>query len=326
LDIGSSTLTVTNGSFSLATYNLTTAGISSDNANSRTISFGTGTTTISTANALLFGTTEINRINLTCTASTSQINLTNTNPTFSGNNQTFYNVSFTSTIAGAVITLNGVNTFNNLSFTGITAAGIKSASFSANQTISGTLTLSAGTDATMRHFLQSDTIGTTRTLTCAAFAGTDVDFRDITIAGAAAPVSGTRFGDCKGNSGITFGAGVTKYWNLAAGGNWSAVGWATSSGGAPAINNFPLAQDTCLFEATGLTSGNTVTVNNAYNIGTIDMSARTSNTMTLATSTNMPTIYGNWINGTGTTVTGNSLLTFAGRGSQTITSIIRFYF
>lgn len=324
LDIGSSTLTVTNGSFSLATYNLTTAGISSDNANSRTINFGTGTTTISTANAILFGTTEINRINLTCTASTSQINISPTSPTFSGNNQTFYNVSFTSTSAGTV-TMNGVNTFNNLSFTGITAAGLKNASFSANQTINGTLTLSAGTDATMRHFLQSDTIGTTRTLTCAAFAGTDVDFRDITIAGAAAPVSGTRFGDCKGNSGITFGAGVTRYWNLVAGGNWSATGWAATSGGSPAVNNFPLAQDTCLFEATGLTSGSTVTVNAAYNIGTIDMSARTSNTMTLATGITQPFIHGNWINGTGTTLSGSNTLTFAGRGSQTLTNAGRTF-
>jgi hypothetical protein len=177
----------------------------------------------------------------------------------------------------------------------------------------------------MRNFVRSNTIVTTRTLTCAAFAGTDADFRDITIAGAAAPVSGTRLGDGKGNSGITFGAGVTRYWNLAAGGNWSAIGWAASSGASPAVNNFPLAQDTCLFEATGLTSGNTVTVNAAYNIGTIDMSARTSNTMTLATGTTTPAIYGNWANGTGTTISGTGDLTFSGRGSQTLTSAGRTF-
>jgi hypothetical protein len=172
----------------------------------------------------------------------------------------------------------------------------------------------------MRTFVQSDTIGTTRTLTCAAFAGTDADFRDITIAGAAAPVSGTRLGDAKGNSGITFGAGVDKYWNLAAGGNWSATGWATTSGGTPAVNNFPLAQDTAIFEATGLNSGATVTVNANYNVGTINMAGRTSNTMTLGTGSTSPAIYGNWINGTGTTLSGTGYITFAGRGSQTITS------
>jgi hypothetical protein len=67
-------------------------------------------------------------------------------------------------------------------------------------------------------------------------------------------------------------------------------------------------------------TGQTVTVNAAYNIGTIDMSERTTNTMTLGTSTLAPFIYGNWINGTGTTLTGAGTLLFAGRGSQTITS------
>jgi hypothetical protein len=322
LDIGSSSVTVTNGSFATSSYSLTTGLISSSNSNARTINFGSSTITVS--GSFLLGTTENARANLTFTAGTSQINLSGTNPTLDFNNQTFYNVSATSVTLN-VPTITGVNTFNNLSFAGRTSAGIANISVSGNQTISGTLTLSAGTDATMRNFVQSDTIGTTRTLTCAAFAGTDADFRDITIAGAAAPASGTRLGDCKGNSGITFGAGTTKYWNLAAGGNWSATGWATSSGGTPAINNFPLAQDTCLFEATGLTSGNTVTINAAYNIGTVNMAARTSNTMTLAIGSTLPFIYGNWINGTGTTTSGAGPITFAGRGSQEITSASRTF-
>jgi hypothetical protein len=41
--------------------------------------------------------------------------------------------------------------------------------------------------------------------------------------------------------------------------------------------------------------------------------------MTLTSSTT-PSIYGNWVNGTGTTLTGSSTMTFAGRGSQTLTS------
>lgn len=316
---GGGAFTLTNGSFNLSGYNFTAQQISSNNQNSRTIDFGAGTVSLSGSNGILFGTTETNRANLTCTASTSQINLTGAGPNLSGNNQTFYNVSFTGASTGT-ITINGANTFNNLSSAGITSAGLKIISLSANQTITGTLTLSAGTDATMRTFVQSSTLGTTRTLTCAAFSGTDADFRDITIAGAAAPASGTRLGDAKGNSGITFGAGVNKYWNLAAGGNWSAVGWAITSGGTPAVNNFPLAQDTAIFEATGLNSAATVTVNAAYHIGTVNMSARTSNTMTLATGTTTPAIYGNWINGTGTTLTGTGYVTFAGRNSQLITS------
>ena len=183
------------------------------------------------------------------------------------------------------VSISGANTFNNLTVAGSVYAGVASLTFSANQTVNGILTLSAGTNATMRTMLQSNTLGTTRTLTVNSFAAgsADIDFRDITIAGAAAPVSGTRLGDCKGNSGITFPAPKTVYWNLAGNNNWSATAWATTGGGAPDVNNFPLAQDTAIFQSTSPATGATTTINAAYNIGTIDMSARTSNTMTLAT-------------------------------------------
>jgi hypothetical protein len=323
LNNGTSSVGVTNGNFLLSTYNLTASTVQSDNANSRTINFGSGTVTLSASTPLNLGTTETNSSALTVTAGTAQINCSATSPTFSGNNQTFYNVAFTSTSAGTV-TINGVNSFNNLSFTGITSAGLKNISITANQTITGTLTLSAGTNATMRTFVRSDTIGTTRTLTCAAVASlTDIDFRDITIAGAAAPVSGTRLGDCKGNSGITFPAAKTAYRFGTSTSYAGSNSWSLTAGGAGSNDNFPLAQDTVVFIVSPSVfpaSGGTVTVDAAYNIGTIDMSARTSDTMTLATSTQSPTIYGNWINGTGTALTGTGTLTFAGRGSQTITS------
>jgi hypothetical protein len=47
------------------------------------------------------------------------------------------------------------------------------------------------------------------------------------------------------------------------------------------------------------------------------MSARTTNTLTVS---GQCALYGNWINGTGVTLTGTGLLTIAGRTSQTITS------
>jgi hypothetical protein len=320
LDMGSSVLTVTNGLFDCDTYNLTAGRLTCDSSNSRTVDFGSGTVTFSSS-PISFGETETSRAALTVTAGTAQINCSTTSSTFSGNNQTFYNVAFTSTSAGTV-TLNSANTFNNLSFTGLTSAGLKNVSITANQTVNGTLTLSAGTNATMRTFVRSNTIGTTRTLTCAAVSATDADFRDITIAGAAAPASGTRLGDCKGNSGITFDAAKTVYWRVSSGGNWGSTGdvWSLTPSGASDANNTPLAQDTAVFTSTLPSSGATVTINAAYNIGTIDMSARTTNTMTLATGSITPFIYGNWINGTGTTLTGTGQMTFAGRGSQTITS------
>jgi fibronectin-binding autotransporter adhesin len=321
LSIGTSQLIVTNGSFDTDTYNLTCGTITSTSSNTRVLDFGSSTIT---AGSLNFEATENSRASLTFTAGTSQINLSLSSPLFSGNSQTFHNVSFTNTSIG-IVTINGANTFNNLTVAGRISAGIGALSLSADQTINGTLTLSAGANATARTFVRSNTIGTTRTLTCAAVASlTDIDFRDITIAGAAAPVSGTRLGDCKGNTGITFAAGTDKYWNLAGGGTWSSTAWALSSGGAVSNDNFPLAQDTCIFEAGSPNSGSSVTINHSYNIGAIDMSARTTNTMTLSNA-NTVGVYGNWINGTGVTLSGIGTLTFAGRGSQTLTSAGRTF-
>ena len=321
----SGALTVTSGTFTTNNYNVTASSLVSSTTNTRTINFGSSTVTLSGSGAVVqFSTTT----GLTFNAGTSTIVLTSAvspNLNVAATGLTFYDVNFT----GANQTqpqVSGSNTFNNLSIAGRTSAGIKSFVFTGNQTINGTLTFSAGTDATMRTFVQSDTLGTTRTLTCAAVASlTDIDFRDITIAGAAVSggnLTGTRLGDCKGNSGITFDAAKTVYYRNTAG-NWGATTWAFTNGGTADVTAFPLAQDTAVFPSSPTpypSSGATCTSTVSYNIGTIDMSARTSNTMTLATSTSTPTIYGNWINGTGTTLTGTGTMTFAGRGSQTITS------
>jgi hypothetical protein len=312
-------ITLANGVFGTGSYAVTAGGFVSSLSNGVSLSLGSSAISLGDTTPINFGATETVRAALSLNSGTSQINLSGTNPTFSGNGKTFYNVAFTSTSAGTV-TLNGTNTFNDLSVTGITSAGLKNVSVTANQTVNGTLTLSAGTNATMRTFLQSNTIGTTRTLTCAAVASlTDIDFRDITIAGAAAPVSGTRLGDCKGNSGITFDAAKTVYWRGGTG-TFGAANWSDISGGSTNTIYFPLAQDTAIFNDANVTTGATATVNAGFNLGTINMSGLVSNTMTLATGTTTPAIYGNWINGTGTTLTGTGTLTFAGRGSQTITS------
>lgn len=320
LNIGNQNLTITNGLFDCATYSLIVGNILSTSLNKRTVNFGSSTVTLQSG-TLNFGTTESVSADLIVLAGTSQINVGGDPSTFTGNGKTFYNVSFP-TLPVLFITFNGANTFNNLTIAGRTSAGITPISLTANQTINGTLTLSAGTNATMRTFVQSNTIGTTRTLTCAAVASlTDIDFRDITIAGAAAPMSGTRLGDCKGNSGITFPAAKTVYYNLTSGTAWTSNVWSDVSGGTNSLIWFPLAQDTIIFPAaTYPSSGQTVTLTTTFNLGTIDMSARTSNTMTLATGSTTPAIYGNWINGTGTTLTGAGRITMAGRTSQTITS------
>jgi hypothetical protein len=297
-------------------------GIDVSNAfNIRAINLGSSNISIThTSNNNVPPFSNANSTLLTFNAGTSTITYTATSTaspvTFIGGGLTFNNVIFANA-SGSVMPVTGANTFANLTFTGRTTGGVSPYSFSANQTITGTFTVSAGTNATMRTFIVSDTVGTPRTLTCAAVSLTDADFSDITIAGVAAPASGTRLGDCKGNSGITFDAAKTVYWNLAGAQNWSAAGWALTSTGTPAVNNFPLAQDTATFTDAGSVTG-TITINAAFNIGTIDMSARTS-AMTLSVNSSL-TMYGNWINGSGTTITSFQKIIFSGRNLQTITS------
>jgi hypothetical protein len=202
-----------------------------------------------------------------------------------------------------------------LTFSTTASTGVRSILFQGNQTITGTFTANGGA-YNQRIFIQSGTLGTPYTITAATVSASYCDFRDITGAGAGT-WSGTSFGNCGGNSGITFTTAKTVYWNLTGSQNWSATGWATTSGGTPAAANFPLTQDTAIIDQNSAIT--TLTIDAAWNIGTFDAHLRTS-AMTLATGTTTPTIYGNWSNGTGTTLSGTGIVTFAGRGSQTITS------
>jgi len=322
------------GTYNTNNYNITCTitgnsggGIAVTGSNARTINLGSSTITITynvtaQSNIPVFDATSTSNLTFNAGTSTYKVisnrtTVSSTGGNFVGGGLTFYNVEFTNLATNSVaINITGANTFNNLTFASRTVDGFGNYTFAANQTINGTLTTSAGTNASMRSFIQSDTAGTARTLTCAAVSLTDADFRDITIAGVAAPASGTRIGDCKGNSGITFPSPKTVYWNLAGAQNFNAVGWATSNIGTPASTNFPLAQDTAVFDNTGSVTG-TITVNALYNLGTLDMSLRTS-AMTLANAT-ITNIYGNYLNGTGTTHSGTGIWLFAGRGSQQIT-------
>jgi hypothetical protein len=185
---------------------VTAGSLSSSNSNVREIKLGASTVTLSGATPVTFTTST----NLTFDAGTSSIVLSA--GSLNGGGQTFYDVSFTSTSDGTSSILQS-NTFNSLSITAPSSAGLRQVAFSGNQTITGTLTV-AGASVTRRIFLRSSAVGTTRTLTVGTLSADDCDFRDITIAGTAAGGSPTRAGDCGGNSGVTFPAPKTVYWNL----------------------------------------------------------------------------------------------------------------
>jgi len=304
------TITFDNGTFNTNNFNVTIGQFLSVTSNTRSLNFGSSTITLSSTNLWSLAST-----GLTLNAGTSTIVCLSASPNFGGGGLTYYNVNFTNLGSGTK-TITGANTFNNLSVSSLSATGISQIALSANQTINGTLTLGTANTAIRRMFMRSDAVGTARTLTVATMATlADVDFRDITISGAASPVSGTRLGNCGGNSGITFDAGKTVY--RVGTGNWSATQWSLSSGGSVNVNNFPLAQDTAIFD-TGTTTG-THTVDAAWNIGTLDMSALTV-AVTLATGTTTPSIYGSITLDADVTLSGTGALTIAGRTTQTITS------
>lgn len=309
--------TVISGGLDTNNKNFThNGGPSSFGATNEPFSFTLGSSTLSITGNVLFSNSTLAPV-MTVSAGTSTITLTSGNASFgfAGQTLTWYNVTKSSAFVTSSIV--GTNTFNNLTFTAPTATGVANLTFAGNQTISGTLAFGGGTSVTQRLGVVSDTPGTQRTITASTVTGlSDIDFCDIAAAGASSPWSGTRLGDCKGNSGITFDAPKTVYWNLAGTENWSATGWALTSTGTPAVNNFPLAQDTATFTDAG--SAGTVSLNAGWNIGTLDMSGRTS-AMTLGGGQN-PSIYGNVTFGSGVTSTAAGSWIFRGTGTQTFTT------
>jgi hypothetical protein len=312
---------VTNGSFVTGNYNVSAAGMSSNNSNVRSISLGSSTVTLTGSSGVVNFATATN---LTFNAGTSQITCSAVSPTFIGGGVTFYNVSFTSAASGTA-TINGANTFNDLTFTSRSATGQRFVTFGANQTVSGALTLGTANTAIRRMFLSSGVVGTQRTLTLngtlAALA--DIDFRDINAAGTVAtPWTGTRLGNALGNSNITFDAPKTVYWNLAGTQNWSATGWALTNNGVPDVNNFPLAQDTATFTEAG--SAGTITYDAGWILGSLQMADGVSNrttAFTLATATVSTQVHGNITLFSSLTLTGTATMFFFGQGTtQTITS------
>ena len=301
--VSAAVVTLTSGTLNTNGQTCSWGAFNSSNANTRTLTMGASAITFSgTGGGAIWQTTTIT--NLTITANTAVI--TSTLPgSFVSSALNLNGASVVLTGAGTY-TMNCTLTYANFTYTG-TAAKTNIVSLVGNQTATGTLTLT-GSSAINRPLIQSSVPGTSRTISAATISLTNVDFEDITAAGAASPFTGTSLGDCLGNSNITFDSPVAQTWSGNTTGNWStAANW---------TSRVPLPQDNVT--VSGLTSG-TITCDMARIGANVDFTGSTGGTVT---TTTVVAVFGNltYSTGVGISSASNAGVTFSGRGAQTITS------
>src|SRR3989338_8603512 len=260
---GAMTLTVgtlnTNGQ--TCSWNLFDSG----NSNTRTLTLGASSITVSVNSALIAWSVN-DATNLTITANTATVTCTGSGARIRmgfSKNWNGLSIVMSGSGTGGVALAGGASFFTCANFTRSgTASKTDALSISISSfTCTGTCTLGGNTTQGVNRLLvQSNTVGTQRTFTAAAYVITgDVDFRDINLAysgGASWTNAGSAYiGDCLGNAGaVTTNATVsaTQTATGTASFSWSTHGWTT---------RVPLPQDD-------------VVINNAFVAGrtaTMDM-------------------------------------------------------
>jgi len=290
---------------------------SSSNSNARTLTMGASAITLTTTQTAFLVTVS----SFTITANTATVTLTGTTATFASGSNNFNGMSLVMSGAGAQVispSSGGATTFANFTRTG-TATKTDGLTVIGSFIVTGTCTLGGNsTQGVNRLLVQSNTVGTQRTITAAAYVITgDVDFMDINLAysgGASWTNAGSAFiGDALGNTGaVTTNATVsaTQTATGTASFTWSTHGW---------TSRVPLPQDD-------------VSIPNAFVAGqTISMDMpRLGRTLTFtctgspnwSVSINGEGIYGGLTLAAGMTTTSGSTnqIVFRGRGSYSLTS------
>lgn len=307
---------ITSGTLDTTGKTISAGLFASSGTTARTLTLGASAITLSQAVTFWSFATATN---LTVTANTATVTATTVSgPTFAGGGANYNGMSLTmngAAFSSSPAVISGANTLGNLTVNG-NAIIDSTVQLSANQTVTGTLTLT-GNAAANRLWVTSDIVGTARTITCnTTVTVTRADFEDITGAGTASwNISGATegSGDCGGNSGITFTTAVSKYGKAA--GNWSATAtWALSSGGAAGAP-IPLPQDTVVLDATS--GAGTWTMNMMRHCKDLVCTGFTG-TLSLASSAIQRYMFGSLTLGSGMTFTATGSFTLAGRGSHTI--------
>lgn len=194
---------------------------------------------------------------MTLSAASSTITITGSN-TFTTGGKTYGTVNLSTTanltISGASATFANLSLKNTLNYINFTVP---------NMTVTGTLEMMGSNISTQRIRCGSQSYFAASTITLnGTSALTNVDLIGVVAAGSMA-LTGTSLGDGGNNSGnITFTTPKTPYWVQGASASVdyiSGANFSLSSGGAVSSNNFPLPQDTLLFDANSFTaSGKTV--------------------------------------------------------------------
>jgi hypothetical protein len=310
-------LTITAGTFDTgANYSVSATTFDASGAGTKTLNLNASTLTFSGSS----GGSDIASVgpNTTVNAGTSTINLNSGGGGyFNASGYTFYNFTSQLPSSGFIGIRGGNNTFNQITLTTQTTDAAHTFYFGGGTTTTVGTMVASGPTIIRRIFIGSDTQGSVANLSFTTWATfNNLDFQDIALNSAR---SGTSIGNCGGCTNITFDAAKTVYWNLTGTVQISAVGWATTSGGSPALGNFPLAQDTLIFDNAG--AATSISSIRAFNFGTINLSARTS---ALTIDPANLRVYGNWINSSSASVVFptyiSGILSFRGNTNTTITS------
>lgn len=302
------TLSLTRGSLVTNNHNVTTDRVQISGSIARSISLGSSTVTITGSNGW-----SVAGSNFTIVEGTSTIVCEAGG--FAGANETYATVQITSS---SNVTISGANTFGTLTLA--PSGGYPAYVLTGNQTVTGTCTISGNNSSSQRLLVRANSPQVVITITAATVSITNVDFRDITGAGAGS-WSGTSIGDCGGNSGITFTSPVTRYWVHPGGASESFTNsnWSSSSGGATGAS-VPLPHDTAIFDANSFAAtGKTVSINiSLFRLPAMDWTGAT-NSPTLSFDSSCE-LYGSITLISGMAVSGTASMTLRGRGSHTITS------
>lgn len=298
------TLSHTAGHLDTNNKNCTWLAYSGTGAVAKTLTLGSSQITVTNSTSAWVS----NGTNFTINAGTSTITMSNPQGQFGpGTGQVFNNVVFPGLNAtSASLTGTGITwTCANLTIIGNAIATANFVTAPLNVIVTNLLTIT-GFSPAVRLLVQSSITGTLRTFTAANVALSNVDFMDITGAGAAT-WTGTFLGDCGGNSGITFTPSTSQTWSGTTNNYSDATKW---------TSRVPLPQDdVTIVHTVGTMSIDVMRLGRNINF--------TGSTATVTRTNIAMWVFGSLTFAAGMTWnsqnTGNNI-TLAGRGAYTITT------